>query len=118
MADKLYAERDIEALSLRNHYLKHIESMTSEELHSKSAIAAELAHRDLCIENLKEAVLSVCKAHIEDAIEKEYAHQNQYSGEDGFHCRECAGKKAEKKGNFVHQSICTVLIAEKLIKEF
>lgn len=49
--DKLYAQRDIEAQG--EAYVKHVSAMTGEKLHSKSAIAAELAHRDLEIERLR-----------------------------------------------------------------
>ena len=48
---KLYAERDIEAQD--QYYLDHIMAMTGEDLHSKSAIAAELAHRDIQIDALQ-----------------------------------------------------------------
>lgn len=41
---KLYAPRDTEALG--SHYTAHLEAMTAEGLHDKSAIAAELAWRD------------------------------------------------------------------------
>ena len=47
---KLYAERDIEELET---YCDHVSAMTSESLHSKSAIAAELAFRDSHIEFLE-----------------------------------------------------------------
>lgn len=39
-----YANRD--SMALGEYYLRHISAMTSEALHAKSAIAAELAHRD------------------------------------------------------------------------
>jgi hypothetical protein len=42
---KLYDERDIEEQG--EHYYNHVNQMTAEDLHSKSAIAAELAHRDI-----------------------------------------------------------------------
>lgn len=45
-----YAERDI--LKQGSHYMRHIAAMTAEELHDKSDIAAELAHRDMEIERL------------------------------------------------------------------
>lgn len=49
MNDKeLYAERDIDELG--DYYAKHVSAMTTERLHSKSAIAAELAFRDCLIE--------------------------------------------------------------------
>ena len=46
----LYAKRDVVAQGA--HYLRHIRAMTAEGLHSKSDIAAELAHRDILIEEL------------------------------------------------------------------
>ena len=52
----LYKERDIEELDT---YCDHVSAMTSESLHSKSAIAAELAFRDSHIEFL-ESGLSEC----------------------------------------------------------
>lgn len=48
---KLYNERDVMAQG--EHYIKHVSAMTSEDLHSKVDIAAELAHRDIEIERLK-----------------------------------------------------------------
>ena len=39
-----YGERD--AMALGEFYTKHVMAMTEESLHSKAAIAAELAHRD------------------------------------------------------------------------
>ena len=44
ITQKLYARRD--AVSLGEFYVRHVEAMTAEALHSKSAIAAELAWRD------------------------------------------------------------------------
>lgn len=43
----LYAQRDPEALG--ELYLRHVNAMTGERLHEKSAIAAELAYRDAVI---------------------------------------------------------------------
>ena len=57
MNENLYADRDPEALG--EHYMRHIDRMTVEGLHSKSAIAAELAHRDAEIAALRKAVQSV-----------------------------------------------------------
>jgi hypothetical protein len=48
--DLMYAERDHVAQG--EHYLRHIDAMTREGLHTKSAIAAELAHRDIEIARL------------------------------------------------------------------
>lgn len=48
-----YAERDI--LKQGNHYMRHVAAMTTEGLHDKSDIAAELAHRDIEIKRLRNA---------------------------------------------------------------
>lgn len=53
-----YAERNIESLDeAGNHYLIHIDAMTVESLHSKSEIAAELAYRDMRIENKQKTII-------------------------------------------------------------
>lgn len=46
-----YAERDVE--EYHDLYLRHLMAMTTERLHSKMSIAAELAWRDSEIERLK-----------------------------------------------------------------
>lgn len=51
----LYAERDaMELDQIGGHYFKHVMAMTSESLHSKSDIAAELGWRDCQIEQLEQ----------------------------------------------------------------
>lgn len=47
---RLYADRDI--INQGPHYVAHVSAMTKEGLHSKSDIAAELAHRDIVIAEL------------------------------------------------------------------
>lgn len=50
---KQYSERDpIEQDRQGNYYCRHVSAMTAEGLHSKSDIAAELAHRDIEIDRL------------------------------------------------------------------
>ena len=49
----LYAQRDHVAQG--DYYTRHVSAMTGEKLHAKSAIAAELAHRDIEIETLRKA---------------------------------------------------------------
>ena len=49
--EKHYAERD--HIKQGKYYMAHVSAMTGEALHSKSAIAAELAHRDIEIERLR-----------------------------------------------------------------
>ena len=57
MIKKLYANRDIEQLDEEgNFYFDHLMAMTREKLHSKSAIAAELAYRDALICELESAL--------------------------------------------------------------
>ena len=54
---KLYNERDIMALDeAGGFYCQHISAMTSEQLHSKSDIAAELGYRDMIINDLSVAL--------------------------------------------------------------
>lgn len=48
-----YKERDIYDLDeVGNYYDKHVNAMTTENLRSKSAIAAELGHRDYIIDQV------------------------------------------------------------------
>ena len=47
---KQYADRDRQAQG--SYYVTHVGAMTAEGLHSKSSIAAELAHRDIEIARL------------------------------------------------------------------
>ena len=62
MRTNIYAKRDHEALG--QHYLHHIDRMTVEGLHSKSAIAGELAHRDDKIARLEsELARAIIAAH-------------------------------------------------------
>ncbi len=51
MSEKLYEERDI--IGQGHYYIQHVIHMTREGLHDKSDIAAELAHRDIQIDQLK-----------------------------------------------------------------
>ncbi|QBQ80993.1 hypothetical protein HdK1rev_00090 [Escherichia phage vB_EcoS_HdK1] len=51
---RLYQERDaFELDKAGGFYSRHVMAMTSEQLHSKSAIAAELGHRDMRIDQLE-----------------------------------------------------------------
>lgn len=59
-AAKHYAKRDPEAQG--THYENHVYAMTTEGLHAKSAIAAELAHRDIEIERLRAALAAPAQA--------------------------------------------------------
>lgn len=57
---KLYAERDVESSGeFIGIYTAHVCAMTDEKLHSKSDIAAELAHRDLKIKELSDFIIEL-----------------------------------------------------------
>ncbi|EOD4122428.1 hypothetical protein ACJQ6Q_004072 [Yersinia enterocolitica] len=72
----------LEAVMGTNHYGVHIHAMTTEDLHSKSGIAVELAWRDLRIEQLI-AQLEAAQGNIKELESKvnhyvaaEYAHKH------------------------------------------
>ena len=54
---KLYTERNTEKQGQR--YISHLTAMTTEKLHSKADIAAELAYRDMVIDELFSTITSV-----------------------------------------------------------
>lgn len=55
--NKQYAERDAYELDKSGgYYVRHVMAMTSEKLHAKSDIAAELGHRDMVIDQLRAEV--------------------------------------------------------------
>lgn len=60
---RLYAKRDI--MELGKFYTRHVDHMTSEGLHDKSSIAAELAYRDWYIAELEEALSKAALSHAE-----------------------------------------------------
>lgn len=65
MTKKLYAKRN--PIEQGQYYMDHLMAMTAEDLHSKSAIAEELAHRDIVIEELLIAFLPILES-MEDVI--------------------------------------------------
>ena len=52
-----YAQRDHEEQG--EYYVRHLSAMTGERLHDKSAIAGELAHRDMRIAELEERLTKI-----------------------------------------------------------
>lgn len=63
MSELLYAERNPMDLDRAgNYYSKHVMAMTAEGLHSKSAIAMELGHRDAIIDEMKRAITMTLSA--------------------------------------------------------
>lgn len=61
-----YAEREVDSDELMPHYLRHVSAMTTEGLHAKSAIAAELAWRDAKVAALQ-ARIAELEARIANA---------------------------------------------------
>jgi hypothetical protein len=55
VSENLYVVGGRDIIGQRQHYTDHVWHMTSEGLHGKSDIAAELAHRDIEIERLSAA---------------------------------------------------------------
>lgn len=57
---KLYERRDIMGLDRAgNYYMRHVDRLTVEDLHAKSAIAAELGYRDMVIHELRVEVATL-----------------------------------------------------------
>lgn len=55
--EKLYDDRDIEALDEKgNYYFRHVMAMTAEQLDSKAKICAELGYRDFIIDELRKQI--------------------------------------------------------------
>lgn len=54
------------------HYFRHVLALTAEALHSKSDIAAELAHRDTVIASLRQWVQAAldCKTWVWDSDQR------------------------------------------------
>lgn len=77
-----YAER--EPATLEPHYSEHVNALTAEKLHEKSAIAAELAYRDKRIADLEAAIQSAYEDAQRGVIE-------QRIGYDETPCSECRG---------------------------
>jgi hypothetical protein len=61
--EKLYGDRD--PVAQGDHFVRHMHHMTTENLHSKAAIAEELAHRDIALEQ-KDAELKERREQVED----------------------------------------------------
>jgi len=56
----MYANRDIESdEALERYYYQHLDAMTTQDLRSKAAIAAELAYRDAMLEKAQALILDL-----------------------------------------------------------
>lgn len=71
-----YAQRDTE--SLGDLYLRHVEAMTAEGLHEKSAIAAELAWRDKLIADQQKRLCDLRDAAFRVLTSREKVAQGFY----------------------------------------
>ena len=60
---KHYAERDIDDDRFRDLKIAHMDAMITEDLHSKAAIAAELAVRDLEVLKLRDKLKAERQRH-------------------------------------------------------
>ena len=65
---KHYAKRGHE--SQGKYFTDHMEALTSEDLRGKAEIAGELAHRDIEIAKLRQALKDVLKAEVIESTKK------------------------------------------------
>ena len=70
MGDNLYAPRNY--IEQGEFYVRHVDHMTREGLHDKSAIAGELAHRDIHIAELQAQIVTLKASKY--AIDKYVSH--------------------------------------------
>jgi hypothetical protein len=97
---KLYAERDPMELDRAGKFFwKHSLAMTAEGLHSKSAIAMELGHRDMVIAQLEQqlAALQAKCDELVDVIKKHGRHESICKLTEGTGQCSCAIGKAIAK---------------------
>jgi len=87
-AERLYSVRDHQAQG--DYYLRHVSAMTGEGLHAKSAIAGELAHRDMVIE-AQAAEIEALRKQIANlktvmiaAAEEIHAHWDAHCDAEGY----------------------------------
>jgi len=85
-----YADRDTIAMS--DVYVKHVSAMTEEGLHAKSDIAAELAHRDIRIADLKRQLGEAQKELMSRDCYGEWCGKSPSKNDDGL-CGACEWKR-------------------------
>ncbi len=88
--EDLYADRDPEALG--EHFMRHLDRMTVEGLHSKSDIACELAHRDTEI-----AALQVEVARLTSCLERANSQTEEFERKWYLSCDEVEALRAERE---------------------
>ena len=112
MSGTYYARRDIIALDRAgNYYCRHVGAMTSENLHSKSDIAAELAHRDALIDDLREQVRKLES----DRTELATALQTRFSRVELI---DDTGRAYVKKGGALYRVLLHVQDSGRTLKVF
>ena len=76
----LYAERD--PAKLEPHFSNHLSAMTGERLHSKAAIAMELAYRDQQLQAREDEVRRLTEEKLEllDGTARQLAHTDGETG--------------------------------------
>lgn len=76
-----YGNRD--TVNQGAEYIKHVSAMTGEGLHDKSDIAAELAHRDIQIQQLRKQLeqAEADKRELFDGLEMLFDHAGQFLGD-------------------------------------
>ena len=88
---KHYAERDTEGQG--EHYVNHVMAMTSENLHGKSNIAAELAHRDIRIAELEAMVTDAYADGWEDGYNTSSLGGWEVDWRDSETCKRLTGEE-------------------------
>ena len=89
ITQRQYAQRD--HMAQGNYYVRHVYSMTGEALHAKSAIAAELAHRDIEIDRLRAALRKI--ADLDPAVDSDKGY-NEWGETDCFRQAQEAARAA------------------------
>jgi hypothetical protein len=72
MGENIYRVGKRDIIEQREYYSRHVDRMTGEKLHAKTDIAAELAHRDIQIDDLTE--------QLADALTREAETQRRHDG--------------------------------------
>jgi hypothetical protein len=101
---KLYTERDI--IEQGDYYSRHTSAMTGEGLDRKSDIAAELAHRDIQIDQLQARVAELYDlikyAQVDSGVcmcGDDIRDHNQYSGHSLVDVWDHAVEQVDKEGS-------------------
>lgn len=89
-------DKELDDVVDSDEYGFHVDAMTRFELHGKSAIAAELARRDMEIKKLKAAGKKLVAV--------------QGNPVNGYECLNCHQTDPESPMNIIHSDDCSVLV--------